>query len=149
MKDYGELALGRSIQKILSVKCKKPNKSKINVIKNGFNDIYELCISIYFNNSDLELTYTIASHIVKDNEYKFSYDWVFNLIKHKEVDEKDYNVIKKHGLEVYRYLKSNNIIPTDFYIDANNTTMNFNKERSNMGRMLKYFLPFLNKSKKK
>ena len=56
MKDYGELTLGRVLQKILSVKCNKMNKSKINIIQNGFDtDIYELAISIYFDNSDIEV----------------------------------------------------------------------------------------------
>lgn len=149
MKDYGELALGRTIQKILSVKCKKPNKSKINVVKNGITDIYELCISIYFNNSDLELTYTLASHILENDKYKTSYDWMFNLILHKEINKEEYNLIKKHGLEVYKYLQKNNIIPTDFYVDTTNTNINFDKERLTRSRMLKYFVPFINKLKKK
>lgn len=149
MKDYGELALGRSIQKILSVKCKKPNKSKINVVKNGITDIYELCISIYFNNSDLELTYTLASHILENDKYKTSYDWMFNLILHKEINKEEYNLIKKHGLEVHKYLQKNNIIPTDFYVDTTNTNINFDKERLTRSRMLKYFVPFINKLKKK
>ena len=76
MKDYGELTLGRVLQKILSVKCNKMNKSKINIIQNGFDtDIYELAISVYFDNSDIEVEYRMLSHVLNRDKYELDYTW--------------------------------------------------------------------------
>ena len=97
MKDYGELTLGRVLQKILSVKCNKMNKSKINIIQNGFDtDIYELAISIYFDNSDIEVEYRMLSHVLNRDKYELDYTWSMNVIKHSEnIDNESLYIIEK------------------------------------------------------
>jgi hypothetical protein len=118
MKDYGELTLGRVLQKILSVKCNKMNKSKINIIQNGFDtDIYELAISIYFDNSDIEVEYRIVSHILNRDKYELDYTWHLDIIKHVDnVNIDSFNIIEQNAISVYKYLNKYKLTPVDFYI---------------------------------
>ena len=163
MKDYGELTLGRVLQKILSVKCNKTNKSKINIIQNGFDtDIYELAISIYFDNSDIEVEYRIVSHILNRDNYELDYTWSMSVIKHSEnIDNESLFIIEKNASRVHKYLTKYKLTPIDFYIgeydkeirydksDENsdvisaieNIVVNYNREKSIKNRMLRHFLP--------
>ena len=163
MKDYGELALGRVLQKILSVKCNKMNKSKINIIQNGFDtDIYELAISIYFDNSDIEVEYRMLSHVLNRDKYELDYTWRLDIIKHVDnVNIDSFNIIEQNAISVYKYLNKYKLTPIDFYIgeydkeirydksDENsdvisaieNIVVNYNREKSIKNRMLRHFLP--------
>ena len=118
MKDYGELTLGRVLQKILSVKCNKMNKSKINIIQNGFDtDIYELAISIYFDNSDIEVEYRMLSHVLNRDKYELDYTWHLDIIKHVDnVNIDSFNIIEQNAISVYKYLNKYKLTPIDFYI---------------------------------
>ena len=163
MKDYGELTLGRVLQKILSVKCNKMNKSKINIIQNGFDtDIYELAISIYFDNSDIEVEYRMLSHVLNRDKYELDYTWNLDIIKHVDnVNIDSFNIIEQNAISVYKYLNKYKLTPIDFYIgeydkeirydksDENsdvisaieNIVVNYNREKSIKNRMLRHFLP--------
>ena len=163
MKDYGELTLGRVLQKILSVKCNKMNKSKINIIQNGFDtDIYELAISIYFDNSDIEVEYRMLSHVLNRDKYELDYTWRLDIIKHVDnVNIDSFNIIEQNAISVYKYLNKYKLTPIDFYIgeydkeirydksDENsdvisaieNIVVNYNREKSIKNRMLRHFLP--------
>mgnify|MGYP003586853323 CR=1 FL=1 len=162
MKDYGELTLGRVLQKILSVKCNKMNKSKINIIQNGFDtDIYELAISIYFDNSDIEVEYRIVSHILNRDKYELDYTWSMNVIKHSEnIDNESLYIIEKNASRVHKYLTKYKLTPIDFYIGEydkeitydmsgdhevvntlENIVVNYNREKSIKNKMLRHFLP--------
>ncbi len=162
MKDYGELTLGRVLQKILSVKCNKMNKSKINIIQNGFDtDIYELAISIYFDNSDIEVEYRMLSHVLNRDKYELDYTWHLDIIKHVDnVNIDSFNIIEQNAISVYKYLNKYKLTPIDFYIGEydkeitydmsgdhevvntlENIVVDYNREKSIKNKMLRHFLP--------
>ena len=139
------------------------NKSKINIIQNGFDtDIYELAISIYFDNSDIEVEYRMLSHVLTRDKYELDYTWHLDIIKHVDnVNIDSFNIIEQNAISVYKYLNKYKLTPIDFYIgeydkeirydksDENsdvisaieNIVVNYNREKSIKNRMLRHFLP--------
>ena len=123
MIDYGEIALGKAIQKILSVKCNMRNKSRIDIKEDGYHtNRYSLEITIFFTEKNINSTFTYTSD-----------DSVWNVYVTESDFESEWTNISRHSSLIIDYLNGYSLAPIDFYTGDNEITY----PKNNLGKILR------------